>query len=65
MTDLEKQKKILDNLPEVCHSVQKLTGERIFIRKGERGYYALDWNTGSRRENLRKCRQKQNEEIKP
>lgn len=65
MTDLEKQKKILDKLPEVCYYVQKLTGELIFIRKGERGYYDLDWNTGSRRENFRKCRQKQNEEIKP
>ena len=61
MTDLEKQKKILDKLPEVCYSVQKLTDELIFIRKGERGYYASDWNIGSRRENFRKCRQ----EIKP
>ena len=60
MTDLEKQKKILDKLPEVCYSVQKLTGELIFIRKGERAYYASDWNIGSRRENFRKYRQKQN-----
>ena len=40
-----------EELPNVCFSTLKTTGELICIKKGERGYYPSDWNTQDREEN--------------
>lgn len=38
-------------LPETCFSTLPGTGELIILKRGERGYYRSDWNTGDAAEN--------------
>lgn len=40
-----------NELPDFCLSTLPSTGQLIILRKGERGYYASDWDTGKREEN--------------
>lgn len=40
-----------NELPDFCLSTLPSTGQLIILRKGERGYYASDWDTGNREEN--------------
>ena len=40
-----------NELPNFCLSTLPSTGQLIILRKGERGYYASDWDTGKREEN--------------
>ena len=39
-----------NELPDFCLSTLPSTGQLIILRKGERGYYASDWDTGNREE---------------
>ena len=38
-------------LPETCLSVIATTGQLIIIKKGERGYYPSEWDTGDKAQN--------------
>ena len=40
-----------NDLPETCLSVIATTGQLIIIKKGERGYYPSDWDTGDKAQN--------------
>ena len=40
-----------NELPDFCLSTLPSSGQLIILRKGERGYYASDWDTGKREEN--------------
>ena len=40
-----------NELPDFCLSTLPSTGQLIILRKGERGYYASDWDTRKREEN--------------
>ena len=40
-----------NELPDFCLSTLPSSGQLIILRKGERGYYASDWDTGNREEN--------------
>lgn len=38
--------KLAEDLPELCFSTLPRTGELIYIKQGESGYYPSDWDTG-------------------
>ena len=40
-----------NELPDVCFSTIPSTGQLIILKKGERGYYASEWDTGKQEEN--------------
>ena len=40
-----------NELPDFCFSTIPSTGQLIILKKGERGYYASEWDTGNREEN--------------
>ena len=40
-----------NELPDFCLSTLPSSGQLIILRKGERGYYASDWDTRKREEN--------------
>lgn len=40
-----------NELPDFCFSTIPSSGQLIILRKGERGYYASEWDTGKREEN--------------
>lgn len=40
-----------NELPDFCLSTLPSSGQLIILRKGERGYYASEWDTGKREEN--------------
>ena len=40
-----------NELPNFCLSTLPSSGQLIILRKGERGYYASEWDTGKREEN--------------
>ena len=40
-----------NELPDFCLSTIPSTGQLIILKKGERGYYASEWDTGNREEN--------------
>lgn len=39
-----------NELPDFCLSTLPSSGQLIILRRGERGYYASDWDTGKREE---------------
>lgn len=40
-----------NELPDFCLSTLPSSGQLIILKRGERGYYASDWDTGKREEN--------------
>lgn len=40
-----------NELPDSCLSTLPSSGQLIILKRGERGYYASDWDTGNREEN--------------
>ena len=40
-----------NELPDFCLSTLPSSGQLIVLKRGERGYYASDWDTGKREEN--------------
>ena len=44
-----------DGLPELCFSVISSTGELTCIKRGERGFYHSDWDTGNAQENRKRA----------
>ena len=39
-----------NELPNFCLSTLPSSGQLIILKRGERGYYASDWDTGNREE---------------
>lgn len=48
---LNEQKPIAKGLPELCFTTLPCTGELIYIKRGELGYYPSSWNTDDRQQN--------------
>ena len=44
--------KVADGLPKQCFSTLTTTGQLIYIKRGESGYYLSDWDTGDRERNV-------------
>ena len=43
--------KLAEGLPEICLSINRVTGDLICIRKGEMGYFVSNWNSENPDEN--------------
>ena len=52
-TEQERFEPYRDKLPQLCFTLLPGTGQLIYVKRGESGYYPSDWSTPDAQENRR------------